>query len=661
MTQLVDLSDLALYEAALNSPLSDTDRVYYLEQLAAHYVYTHPSRARRLLREQFALIDPEQDADYLLTYYVHLASLESQVYNHAAAFDALQSALLIVEERGDFTEKIEVYLEYIGTLINLDLIKEATTYFERCERLLESVNSDRFRAWANCRHGFLYLHYYNYPKAIVKFREAERLLAGESFPLQPKDHYFYTLVEGGLGQVYARGDTPEKAAAALRRAIERCETYGMRARLPWHQLDLGNILLSIGRFREAVPYFQAVIDSQAGGSQSALATAYTGLALTYLELGESNRTAVRLLDDAEDIHRATNPPDQSSIAALADIGVIRAELLSSTGNFTETIALLRQTITDVLELSGGESDVSGAPNPLKEAGPQLLETVANAFGLLAQSHAATGNYELAYRDQLRNQYYRDRYAGLVDQQRQRENEAKFEAEAREEETERLRLKASQLQLRALRAQMNPHFLYNALNSIQSFITTNDAATASRYLAKFAMLMRQSLEYTDREYITLEDEAKFLSDYLVINCHLRFEGKLTYGVHISEELEEDFIGIPTMILQPYVENAIEHGLRGRKRGHVEVHFLPHGERTILATVTDDGVGRKRAAEIQAKDPTRQFHQSRGTEITHSRLQLLSDEADVSVETDDVLAPSGQVAGTRVRVVIPTVDVVGKVGR
>ena len=176
-------------------------------------------------------------------------------------------------------------------------------------------------------------------------------------------------------------------------------------------------------------------------------------------------------------------------------------------------------------------------------------------------------------------------------------------------------------------------------------------------------MRRSLEYTNREYITLEEEMLFLSDYLDINCHLRFDGKLTHKVEVIGELEEDIIGVPTMILQPYVENAIEHGLRTRPQGHISVIFrsIPDDDDNIIATVTDDGIGRERVAEMQANDVIRPYHQSRGTEITRSRLELLADDSENRVLIEDLYHDDGKAAGTRVTVRIPVADVLPRRGR
>jgi sensor histidine kinase YesM len=239
-------------------------------------------------------------------------------------------------------------------------------------------------------------------------------------------------------------------------------------------------------------------------------------------------------------------------------------------------------------------------------------------------------------------------------------EAKYEAEKKRQETELLELKATRLQLKALRAQMNPHFMYNALNSIQNYITSHDVDSATKYLAKFAQLMRRSLEYSDLEVISLEDEIEFLEQYLVINEKLRFENKLSYEIIIDEEIEEDILCVPTMIIQPYVENAIEHGLRTRENGLIKVFFFLFDEQTILCRVEDNGIGRDRALKLQMNDPRHQNHRSRGTSITENRLRILhtgnAEKEEVFVHTHDLKDPeTGAALGTRVEIKIPILEI------
>ncbi len=632
--------------AALEDRLTNTTdpflRIRLLTELIADYVYTRPAQARVLLTHMEELFIETSSRESDFHYWLHLGNLENQEYDDQKALASFEHAVTRVDEHGDIAEKIEVYLDYLGILVNLELMDLAREYYDRSLRLLESYSSDRLHARALCRLGYFYLHDHGFAKATPKFLEALGMLSGESFELNTKDHYFYTLAQTGLGTLWTRPDSEEKAANAFRLAIARCESIGMRARIPWIKLNLANVLANVEEHgEEAESIFRSIIDSGANGSKAAMLAAYTNLGTYLNEMGKSPAEIKPLLNEAEAIYRKLPHPKKET---LVSIEITRAQLYLDEEDYAGAIQKLQDTL-EIVEQAQDPDNLA-----LNGHAAELCQT-------LAKSYAAIEAYDLAYYHQRNADYYLDRHYELQDAKRQEEFAARFEAEAREKERESLHLRASQLQLRALRAQMNPHFLYNALNSIQSFITTNDASTASKYLAKFAMLMRRSLEYTNREYITLEDEMEFLKDYLDINCHLRFDGKLTHLVEVIGELEEDIIGVPTMILQPYVENAIEHGLRTRPRGHISVVFrpIPNDDDNILATVTDDGIGRAKVAEMQANDVTRPYHQSRGTEITRSRLELLTDDPHNRVRIDDLLHDDGTPAGTRVTVKIPVADV------
>ena len=633
--------------APLSTPAALT-RIEVISDLLHHCVYTDPARARRLLAElrillaecssSLSYLEDRTGEDYAFNHARYLASLESQEYRYEAAAAPFAEALAIAESRGDIADKLEIYLDYIGHLANLGQTEEASDYLDTCYRLLETYPSDQYRARAASRHGYLYLLYFGYPKATRKFLEAETLLEGGTFALTPKDHYFYALTQAGMGAVYQGSGERQGAITAFERAIARCEQFGLRARLPWHQLNLGKELLASGEYDSALTYFQAVVDSAANGSTQALAATYANMGYCYHHLAEPQQ-ATDYLARAEALYRSERIPDQ---VQLAIVGSMRATLLMDGDHWDEAVAQLQHILT-MVAVDDHTSD------------PQLLSLTADAYLYLSVAYEQTGDYQSAYHHHRTYDHYNQRYHTQIDLMRQQQFAAQFRAEEREQENRQLKLRASQLQLRALRAQMNPHFLYNALNSIQSFISDNDAATASKYLAKFAMLMRRSLEYSNYEAISLEEERQFLTDYLEINRHLRFEGQLSYRITLSQELEEDIIGVPTMILQPYVENAIEHGLRGQARGHIEVTFSADGDDHLLATVTDNGIGRVRVREMQALDPGRLHHQSRGTEITESRLQLLSDAQQTQwVTTTDLYHPSGEAAGTQVQVRIPISD-------
>jgi two-component system, LytTR family, sensor kinase len=212
-------------------------------------------------------------------------------------------------------------------------------------------------------------------------------------------------------------------------------------------------------------------------------------------------------------------------------------------------------------------------------------------------------------------------------------------------------KRVQSELAALRNQLNPHFVFNSLTSLQHFIIENQRSLAIDYLTKFAVLMRMILENSKQETISIEEEKKFLELYLYMEAS-RFEYKFGIKINVDPALNEREVNIPPMLLQPVVENAIKHGLVAKKNdGKIEVSFLKRNNKSILCVVEDNGVGRKRAMESKAKSNI--VHQSRSTEIINEKLQLIGTGRKNKNKLNyiDLYDVSGNAIGTRAELEIP----------
>ena len=198
--------------------------------------------------------------------------------------------------------------------------------------------------------------------------------------------------------------------------------------------------------------------------------------------------------------------------------------------------------------------------------------------------------------------------------------------------------------------MNPHFIFNALNSIQHFIIKNESNFALSYLSKFSKLVRNILENSVQNRISLEDEIAFLKNYIEIES-FRFNNRITFEINLDSDLDSETIEIPSMLIQPYVENAIVHGLMYKKsEGKVSVTFAKEGS-LLKCTILDNGIGRKASREI--KDKLAKSHQSFGMPITKSRLEILnkSKDSNTTVIIEDVLGKEQTVIGTKVEIYIP----------
>lgn len=234
-------------------------------------------------------------------------------------------------------------------------------------------------------------------------------------------------------------------------------------------------------------------------------------------------------------------------------------------------------------------------------------------------------------------------------------EAQAEEEAAKKEIMLLEINRmlAESQLMALRAQMNPHFVFNCLNSIQECIVTQKYGEASKYLNKFSKLFRMVLNNSDRNLVTIEEERNVLELYLELE-QMRFEQSFEYCIDIDEDLEADDILLPSMLLQPYVENAIWHGLM-HKDGYRElkISFDRIDEEIFQCTIDDNGIGRKKSFEIRERNATTKRHKSKGLQIAKDRLMLIDRQGQhASVEIVDKYDPNEIATGTMIVIELST---------
>ena len=211
-------------------------------------------------------------------------------------------------------------------------------------------------------------------------------------------------------------------------------------------------------------------------------------------------------------------------------------------------------------------------------------------------------------------------------------------------------KLAELEMQALRAQMNPHFIFNSLSAINMFILENNKLQASEYLTKFSKLIRLILQNSKEDFITLECELDALQLYLELES-LRFENKFTYSIILNESIDATAIKLPPLIIQPYVENAIWHGLMQKKQsGYLEIELFAEG-RLLFCKITDNGIGRKKAGELKSKSAL--TYKSMGMNITAARIAMLQQhhQNENFVVINDLVLPAGNIGGTEVIIKIP----------
>lgn len=211
----------------------------------------------------------------------------------------------------------------------------------------------------------------------------------------------------------------------------------------------------------------------------------------------------------------------------------------------------------------------------------------------------------------------------------------------------LRNELNEVKQQALTARMNPHFMFNALNSIQNYISTNQKEDAHKYLSKFSRLMRLILLNSKDSFVSLQSEIEALKLYIDLEV-LRFRNRISCDIYVDPQLEEENYKIPAMVIQPFVENSIKHGLVPKEgEGKLEIVIKKEGN-YLICTITDNGIGRVKSATYNLEKNRQLRHESMGMALTENRIKLLQFIYDhrVKLEIIDLYDDAGLATGTKV---------------
>jgi LytS/YehU family sensor histidine kinase len=222
---------------------------------------------------------------------------------------------------------------------------------------------------------------------------------------------------------------------------------------------------------------------------------------------------------------------------------------------------------------------------------------------------------------------------------------------REQEKTATNKRISELEQLSRKAQMNPHFIFNSLNSIQQYVMDADVAGANKFISGFSRLIRQTLDFSSKPEISLEEELDYLTNYLDIE-RTRLENTFSWAVDIDDTVNTAEYYIPPMILQPFVENSVRHGLRFRrdKEGKVIIKVKREGD-YLVCILEDNGVGRKAAMKYKSISPIN--YQSKGMSLTADRIYMFNKEHEhkITMQIDDLEDGDQNALGTRVTICFP----------
>ncbi len=528
---------------------------------------------------------------------------------------------------------------------------------------------------------------------------------------QAQNDQILTSVYNQLGVVYRRiDDNPmalEMHMKSLRLAEQLNDTFSISSAIN----SIGNVNYNMGRYHTSIEYFQKSLElSRKMNNKLGQAINYNNMGEALLGLGEVD-SALTCFYISLKYNRQINSRIGESIcfngigAAYNALGKPQQAL----GYLDEALKINRE-LGDVMQEAISYTKIGATYLNINELG-RALSNLQNAYALslrigskfqveessrlMGALYEKRGDYErglaffktaAAYRDSMineKNMHHMATMEAIFDSDRQRSRIEELNTQTIEQRSllerqrwmltaafamflvlslvvilvvHQLRLKGRYRNLkhqqRLLRSQMNPHFIFNALSAIQVFVLENDIEKSTRFLSDFAKLMRQVLRSTNEDYISLEDEKSILNYYLELQ-RLRFMSPFEFSIHVDETLHSCRTMIPPMITQPFVENAIEHGIRPLGgEGKVDITFRHSGSQMIVE-VEDNGIGIEKSKEMNKSG---RGHESMAIDITRERLEVIRRDSGgkVGLEIIDKKQVNPFDKGTLVRIIFPLVE-------
>ncbi|WPP49470.1 tetratricopeptide repeat protein [Catalinimonas niigatensis] len=558
----------------------------------------------------------------------------------SSALDHLQQFVDYYEGTGD-SIRVAYGLFQIGVVNSAlgDYEKSLTRYY-RILHIHEKENNPFKIGYTLNGIGVLYKNMKKYEDAIKTYERALAIYDS----LDAKEDQANVL--GNLANVHVELHQFDKAKHYFSQALAIDESLGAQRWIAYDLENIGNMYNHMEKYDSALLYqLKALAIREDFTSKSEYAHTLQQLAYTYYLLKNYPLARQQLLKALELGKEIKAKP------LLRDIYVTFAKIYDEENNYKEAFAYhqLYTTMKDSIlneesakqlnelqtkyETAEKDKQIILLANEkelqLKETERQAGLKKASMAGLLLLS-ILTGLLVYIFRQRLRHQK-------LLAAKNEEVREANFKREM------------SELEIKALRAQINPHFLFNCMNSINRMILQGETDSASLYLTKFSKLVRLILENTEATRVSLENELAMLESYIQLEA-LRFKGKIHYKIQVDESLEPENTFLPSMVLQPFVENAIWHGLMHKDDpGTITIAIREEDDR-LLCTIEDDGVGREKAQVLQEKSVYKQ--KSMGIQLTEERLRLLSKERlEQLIRITDLKDSLNQVLGTRVDILVP----------
>jgi tetratricopeptide (TPR) repeat protein len=601
----------------------------------------------------------------------------------------IQSLLQKLEKSRD-TARVNILFDIGNYYLGIQKFDSNKIYLNEALAEANKSNFEYGRSRALTGLGYMYRADGNYEKALEFFFEAIRLKENMKRPLE------VAALHDAIGRIYISLERPSQALENYLLAQKVYESYKDSARLLPLITEIGGYYATIHDHKKAIVYYEKVLSVYNRWEENKIAILPPAFFANYkigvltnyaYSLIESNRPKEALIV----LHPLLEKQRKRMSQAIIDPLVFDALANARLGNYKEALKSCEEGLTVIKGITEIKfldesrdfheiaSDAYQGLGDFKKANSEyrLFKEISDS---ISNNHTNTlivemqTKYEAEKKDQQIVQLNQKRKTqGIITglalgtaiialglfafayrarnlQKKLFSQKEEILIKERQMEKNVLEKKMAELEQMAIRAQMNPHFIFNCLNSVQHFVMRQDIEGVNRYLSRFAHLIRQTLDNSSRPMISLADEIKYLDTYLALE-KMKSNSSFNYEIHAEEAIDKYITYIPCMLLQPFVENSIRHGIASKKdnAGFIKVSIYRDG--MLCCVIEDNGIGRSLAGAAQTERVYN--YESKGLSLTFNRINIINKlyNTDITASIQDITDSNGKVKGTKVIVKLP----------
>lgn len=580
-----------------------------------YWALGNDSLAALFFKEALVVHLSNKDKKGVATAYNNLGLIAFNGSDYVKALEYHFKSLQTFQEMKDSSRLPDSYANIGVDYQYLSDYPKALDYYLKGLRIAEIKNNIHARAIISGNIGLVYKNFSAYSQALDYQGKALGLYTTQG----NKQGIASTL--GNIGVLYSLMQEEDSALSYFQKALKINREIGNPRRIASDVTNIGIVYKNLKEYAPAIKNFKrslevytelndldniAITLNQLGSVYAIASPAY--LKESGIDPGDKFQTAINLQKKALSISQEINAVDRQS-----EIWKSLAETHEASGNSEKALAAYKNYSLLHDSIIGSEK----REYVMKKAMQFYFEKREDSLRLVHEKELALEKVEIN-RQKIVQQFilwgtfflflstaiifYLYKRKKNAEQKRK---EADFKAEV------------SDTEMKALRAQMNPHFIFNSLNSISDYISKNEHEEANQYLIKFSKLIRKTLEHSEKKLITITEDLQMLDLYLQLECK-RLNGKFDFRIHVDEKIDQDNTLIPPLILQPFVENSIWHGMANKQgKGHIEISILREGD-FLHCLIDDDGIGRKASSRLEEVNK----NESMGMRITKTRIQMMN---------------------------------------